>query len=395
MVKNWVAYIIVLLLTLSFNIFFEGYLSFFVLLIFLFLPVISFILTLIQKRYISVAVYSQDKTYHKGQAVQIKISTSNRLKIFTGKVKICVSVKNNMFGTFSKNTLTMALGAYEQSVILKYICNHCGRHLCSIEKAKIYDFLSLFSFRIKDIKNSECDFYIIPQISEITVNAPSALIDESDSNEYSKTESGDDPSEIFDLREYKEGDRISRINYRLSDKLDTLIIKDFGLPIAQSVLIMVDLCKNIKEADCLVSELCSAINSLLNQEIRCKVRWYNSETAQIAVTELNSKNDFQIFLNQFLSCAKIQDASFVLADFSVQQRSANYTKIFYFCTALTLKNVFSLLESSRDISVYHVVDDPEKSLGGSDILQSIDYNTVCTGTFEQTKNRTENNNIKI
>lgn len=395
MVKNWVAYIIVLLLTLSFNIFFEGYLSFFVFLIFLFLPIISFIITFIQKRYISVAVSAQSKTYNKGDGVTIKISTSNRLKIFTGKVSICVSVKNNMFGTSNKNTLTMALGAYEQSVILKYICHHCGRHFCSIEKAKIYDFLSLFSFRIKDIKSSKCDFYILPQISETAVNTPSSLTDEIDSDEYSKTKSGDDPSEIFDLREYKEGDRISRINLKLSDKLDTLIVKDFGLPLSQSVLIMVDLCKGIKEADCLVSQLCSVINSLLNQEIRCKVRWYNSEAAQIVVSELNSKEDFQIFLNQFLSFAKIQDASFVLADFSVQPKLANYTKIFYFSTSITLENIFSLLESGRDVSVYHVVDDPEKLLNGSDILQNISYHTICTGSFEQTPNKADNNKIKF
>ncbi|MBR6322909.1 MAG: DUF58 domain-containing protein, partial [Lachnospiraceae bacterium] len=49
-------------------------------------------------------------------------------------------------------------------------------------------------------------------------------------SEYTRTVSapGDDASETYDIREYREGDRISRMHWKLSAKRDTLMLREFS-----------------------------------------------------------------------------------------------------------------------------------------------------------------------
>ena len=43
---------------------------------------------------------------------------------------------------------------------------------------------------------------------------------------YSGSRPGDDPGETFDIREYREGDSIRQIHWKLTGKMDRLIIRE-------------------------------------------------------------------------------------------------------------------------------------------------------------------------
>ncbi|NCC43791.1 MAG: DUF58 domain-containing protein [Clostridia bacterium] len=48
---------------------------------------------------------------------------------------------------------------------------------------------------------------------------------------YDETHKGQDVSEVFDMRDYQQGDSVKSIHWKLSSKLDKLIIREFGNPI--------------------------------------------------------------------------------------------------------------------------------------------------------------------
>ena len=52
-----------------------------------------------------------------------------------------------------------------------------------------------------------------------------------DSDRFSTYKKGDDPSEIFDIREYADGDKIQRIHWKLSSKTGDLMVKEGSLPL--------------------------------------------------------------------------------------------------------------------------------------------------------------------
>ncbi len=61
-----------------------------------------------------------------------------------------------------------------------------------------------------------------------------------DSDEYSMRKAGYDPSETFAIREYQPGDRIRQIHWKLTEKFDSLMVRDYGLPIQNTVLLLLE-----------------------------------------------------------------------------------------------------------------------------------------------------------
>ena len=55
---------------------------------------------------------------------------------------------------------------------------------------------------------------------------------------YSQTKPGSDPSETFGVREYLPGDPIRQIHWKLSQKADTLLLRELGLPVVNRTLLV-------------------------------------------------------------------------------------------------------------------------------------------------------------
>ena len=58
----------------------------------------------------------------------------------------------------------------------------------------------------------------------------------SDGEHYHPQWNGDDPAEILKLREYREGDRLNRIHWKLSARNDMLIVKEMSMPLGLSLI---------------------------------------------------------------------------------------------------------------------------------------------------------------
>ena len=57
---------------------------------------------------------------------------------------------------------------------------------------------------------------------------------------YSGSRPGDDPGETYDIREYRSGDSIRQIHWKLSGKLDDIMIREKSFPVDDTVLILAE-----------------------------------------------------------------------------------------------------------------------------------------------------------
>ena len=135
-----------------------------------------------------------------------------------------------------------------------------------VKKLVIYDPLKLFR---RTISLSLHDTIVIMPV-------PMALLPEewppvpqpdADSVEYSKVKAGDDPSEIFDLHSYREGDPVSRIHWKLSSKLDSLMVKEYSLPLSAGCLLLTDYRHVSRQAQSAlrIDAMCSAVSAAAAQ----------------------------------------------------------------------------------------------------------------------------------
>ena len=104
-----------------------------------------------------------------------------------------------------------------------------------------------------------------------------------DSDRFSKYKKGDDPSEIFDVREYTDGDKIQRIHWKLSGKTGSLMVKEGSLPLTKIVHVFIDLCvqgekqSRLDDANRLVQGIYSIAMFMIDHRVPLGFIWYDRE----------------------------------------------------------------------------------------------------------------------
>lgn len=229
------------------------------------------------------------------QGESIRVSLSCRLKEagFDG-VKYRVTVKNNLSG--EKSTKWLSGGSD-----FLYSVNLCGNYEFELVRIKLYDFSRLFyvTKRVKKYANVE----VMPQIDEIPVRITDRVRNFfGDSDIYDDIRPGYDPSELFDVREFQNGDRLQSVHWKLSARTDELMVKENSLPKACAVAIVADLrgIKKGRQADAFMKLLVSLSFSLMDQKYSHYVAWYDTAINDIVRARVDDEEGFYIFLNSFL-----------------------------------------------------------------------------------------------
>lgn len=201
-------------------------------------PFLCLLSALYLKYKLKINVSAKVHTVDCGDEIPVGITVDN-WGIFPAS---CVKVRLicQYAGSREKDKKTIVLTSLPGEIIdagCTMQAGYCGRVLVSAQRARVYDCLRLFSFVIKGRKQSEVTVLPRPvdiflQVSERTRMFPI------DSEEYSKVHSGDDPSEVFDVREYRPGDRMSSVHWKLSARGDDLFVKEFSLPVGAAVVLI-------------------------------------------------------------------------------------------------------------------------------------------------------------
>ena len=141
-----------------------------------------------------------------------------------------------------------------------------------------------------------------------------------DSEVYSDSEKGDDLSEIYQVREYVEGDPIHDIHWKLSAKTDNLLIKEHGKPLGCVVLIWIDLFRNNtvkhlrgkkhgrKNLPVNAIEMAASVSlSLIEQKCVHMVAWYEEKNDRIIRKRVENEENIYELLNRLLYLESYHD----------------------------------------------------------------------------------------
>ena len=123
---------------------------------------------------------------------------------------------------------------------------HCGEAQVTVTELRIFDYIGLFSARLRTTGKKGIDFggtiTILPQVHPLHLEAPPSFVGEHEmSQELVADRIGMDSQEIFDTRYYRQGDLLKNIHWKLSAKADDLLVKEFSMPADQSVEIYLDM----------------------------------------------------------------------------------------------------------------------------------------------------------
>lgn len=99
-----------------------------------------------------------------------------------------------------------------------------------LESVRICDMFGIFY--INRSVRSRASVKIMPELRLMPLEITRAVREfRTDSDEYSGEKKGDDPSELFQVREYRVQDSVRDIHWKLSAKEEELMVKEHGLPL--------------------------------------------------------------------------------------------------------------------------------------------------------------------
>lgn len=290
----------VLLGAVVFFLCFNGYLSLYVLRLTLALPFISLLVSLPGILGARLELAAGAGAARKGQKVPLRLSIDNRLPLSSGRSWVTLTVCNTLTGETQKERFAFTAGRKALIVSHKLTSSSCGRVVCSLSKARSCDYMGLFALPVRLGPEPRCTVLFYPAVYRPVLSVEQVSMPDGEGERYSQSRPGDDPSELFDLREYREGDKLSRIHWKLSEKTGGTLVKEFGLPVSNHVFFLLEPGGSGAETDALLDAFASLSAFLLEQETAHRVGFWSGESRRFTVLEIAGTEDFRPALDALL-----------------------------------------------------------------------------------------------
>ena len=288
MIRAKLLYAVLIVVMVFFFVLYRGNLSFELLIFTILFPVILWLVLFRLRRAVKISLYHSKEPILKGQIYQWIVQVQNSSLLSSAHAQVTVEYRNSLNDTPTELTLELPVLPHNtQRLRLSFHAVTCGMMQIQVKKFVIYDPIRLFRRTIR----------LSLQDNIVIMPAPTVLLPEewppvpqpdADSNEYSKTSAGDDPSEIFDLHAYRDGDLISRIHWKLSSKLDSLMVKEYSLPLSAGCLLLTDYRQTDVQPDSAlrIDAMFSAVSAAAAQ--------LSEQNSPFAMTSYHPENGLQV-----------------------------------------------------------------------------------------------------
>lgn len=322
------------------------------LIVFIALPVIMFITALILKHSIKAELTVKDTAVPKNQPFPVQLCITNKSFIPVGKAEAHIEYYNVFSNQISSFYLDLPIQPRNlQRVTFQLSSKFCGIIKIRTVNIKIYDPMRLFGFRTG--KNIRTETAIMPENNEI-VSTTDRINEES--SVFSENNPGDDPSEIFDLREYNPGDRLNRIHWKLSSKKNDFIVKEYSLPVdAPSVVFLnlkcyEDSAYTLPVFDTIIETFLSVSQLMIDNERYHTVIFYSGRQKQFVKKNISSTDDLAEAVKEIIN--SFSDNLYCLKpDVYLTDNSIISVSSFTFITSVPDPAVFGLIDECVDADV--------------------------------------------
>lgn len=239
--KNWLIYIVSLVVYSLFTILYGKRSAFIILFVIVLVPLFySLFSWFLAKRGFRAYFETDSMTLEKNKKAEIKVKLECLSKTCAGnRVRVFISIYNGMGKRIFRGRKKLYLTIEKQTAVFEFVPKYSGVHKILLEKVRVYSGFSLFCSTVHP--EDQLSFMIMPEYKEFPVQTGILYEEkEGESEQFSGRKSGNDPSELYDIRLYRPGDKMNRINWIFSAKNNELMVQDYGFPIACDLAIFFD-----------------------------------------------------------------------------------------------------------------------------------------------------------
>ena len=306
MAKRILIYLTIVFFSICFFILYIDLFSLIILVIAIAYPFAMLALLVIVRKNTNVNLISKNIVSAKGSDIDIKVTIDNKSHFPIPNAILNIEYKSTFENITDKLTAIIPIQARnQQEVNFRLSSKYCGKVEIGLNNITIMDYLKLFSIKIIPVQ-PVVSIIVTPDCHPIDACLSNSISENQENDVFSKTRGGDDPSEVFNINEYREGDKINRIHWKLSAKANSPMVKEYSHPITNSTLIIFDLCCGetsdniIATLDTLMETLLSISFFLVENGAIHTVAWYNQLSEGLEIEIINNEDDiFKLLGNIF------------------------------------------------------------------------------------------------
>ena len=244
----------------------------------------------------------------EGRSVNAVVKIRNKGFLPAGKLEIKIESKNifQQKGQLQWVSIpNVSIGECKHMVALEI--KGAGCHDILVKQIKMYSLFGLISLSRKGKDFSSV--LILPDIHSVNVEVTESVRNFlGDADVYDDFRPGHDSGETFEIREYREKDKLQSIHWKLSAKMDELMVKENSMPKACAIVLMLEFQpfrkKKRKKKEWNASaylELAASLSfALMDEKCPHFVAWYSAEKEGICRIRVDDEESFYLFLDAYL-----------------------------------------------------------------------------------------------
>lgn len=230
----WIAKLLYLLLigvVYLFSILYLPEFSVYLLITMLVIPIGFFAAAHITGKKLTVQITAPSVPVHPGASCVCTLLLRNATRLPVGTVRLQLLAENIVLldGVMQEfQTAVPAGGTAQLSVSI--VPEHCGKIQLTVTKLRVFDFIHLFSHQ-KTVNDTDT-FLVLPAVPEPTETELKFF--EENAVQMQPTM---EPEEFLGVREYRNGDRMRSIHWKLSSRFPEPVVREYGIPVKTPVVV--------------------------------------------------------------------------------------------------------------------------------------------------------------
>lgn len=264
-----------------------------------------------------------------GKETLIKLVISNKGPFAVKRMKALVIVEDLCTGKKKKKWMRIPKVPKGETSFTRMVSfDGAGNYMLRLKKLRVYDFSGVMSGSIR-IK-STAELQVMPELFDMPVRLSLPVRNfYGESDVYDENRPGHDSSEIFQVREYRKGDRLQNIHWKLTAKQDDVMVKENALPKACPVILFLDFGEKRKKKKraALVPFLTAAASisfSMMDAGCPHYVVWYDDVTQDIVRVRVTEEESFFEFLGSLMRVNWRKPKEELMARYQERYRSELY-----------------------------------------------------------------------
>ncbi|MEE0425142.1 MAG: DUF58 domain-containing protein [Blautia sp.] len=260
---------------------------------------------------------------------ELQIRNLSILPVFGGKGKLWW--ENTLTGEKGWLPISLSLQSKGKQIIeFQGESSWCGCVAFTFGKWYCQDLFHIFSGK-RQTKESR-EVVIMPDRQKKSFSFLLGEGFDMESFRYSGMRPGDDPGETYDIRSYRPGDNIRQIHWKLTGKLDDVMIREKSYPVDDTVLLLAESFqkdRNPLRAEAAAEVFAAILEDFMERKISCQAGVYDRSAGRIHIQKIGTREDLEKVLYLFLQSTGTKDEPVVVRKYLENPGTVRFAEYIY------------------------------------------------------------------